>query len=898
MGKRGELVFCIFLFLVIAPAASAWNSTASASINMIYETNTADLIMEVGNERGSDESINNVSLTADGFEVLGTEAPSGWSINSNGNNLNWNIFLNNGFEWLTYIPYINLGISSDAVQNFRFSAKAMNVDENITYEWPVRSVFHDSSADNRTVSITVLNDYTGPELYNWTPQDGDFVKEGTNNLTSEVNATDPETGVRQVFFNYVDCSEAGNDESKSSINLTKSGDTYSATADVSDYNDSTEVCFTFFAENNGGALSNASGRFTIDGIAPVVSLVSPEDNAIMNSLSRFEFLARDNLAPEVDCRVYSDDEVHAEITANSNENTSVNVSEMPEGRHNWSVSCTDPAGWTGQSGERTYILDRTPPNITMNSPENGAIVRAGTIVEISVTDNIGIGSVHYIIDTSDPVSANSTITLNTTSWPDGPTVITVNATDSAGNNLKENFVVIVDRTPPEINLTSPENGSSVDYHAHFAFDVTDNYDSLIDCRLYNDRVLLDNITVNTTQSTEGASDNIVSLGGHEWYVECADDAGNTAESNVWNFTALDLTGPDITVNHIGSVVRGDTAELNISMYDISGIKEDSAYANVTTPLGNVVETALSKEDSYYTGSFVTTKGSELGNYDITVYAEDTLGNSNTGSGIFGVTYGYEVSLNLDPNPAKTGEEVAASGSVRLDNGSAVPDEFVTLIMPDTTMQAALDPATGGFTHIISYSETGDYDITAEITAENGFTFSRTRTLSIEEEESAQGSGSGGGGSSSGSSRSSTPTTCGDDTCGVNEYCDGGECVPLKGEEEEQDVKDVSVPEESGKTGDDAGESGKLIFAKCGDNECDQNENCHNCAEDCGECPTGITGRATSFLNSKVLDSGLFWWVVLMLLALIIVLLYMRNRGLPGFEKKDELGLEDYLNRKN
>ena len=67
-------------------------------------------------------------------------------------------------------------------------------------------------------------------------------------------------------------------------------------------------------------------------------------------------------------------------------------------------------------------------------------------------------------------------------------------------------------------------------------------------------------------------------------------------------------------------------------------------------------------------------------------------------------------------------EVTATGSVRFDNDSLVPDEFVTLVLPDTTLQVVIDPSTGGFTHIFTESSAGSYE---QVYSNRGMTPART-----------------------------------------------------------------------------------------------------------------------------------------------------------------------------
>lgn len=966
MGKRGDFFVLILLsaMLCCSAAVLGWQSDASINTASIYETNSADFMITVANAQDSKESINNISVATSGFTMNEVKSPSGWqnvADESNANLLDWNIFIPNGFNWIQYIPFINLGISSDATQNFRFNAKALKVDKDETYDWPVTSIFHDQTTDIKTVRITVLNDYTGPELSDWTPSDGAFIKKGTDDLPAGIDAVDPETGVSQVFFNYIDCAQASNASAKTSIELAKDVERYSSTADVSQYDDSINVCFSFIAENNGGALSNYSGRFTIDGIAPVVELLAPENNALMNALSEFIFISTDNLAPETYCTLYSDGVASAAVTAPRGENTTVNVSDMPEGNHTWSVSCDDMAGWTGKSNEeRKYILDKTPPTITMVHPGNGAIVKPGTIVEISVADNILLKDVYYtlnlegVVVNDTPIPAGPSITFDTADWEEGDNIIMVTATDAAGNIAKENLLVIIDRTAPAVNLTAPESGGSYDYHIQYVFNTTDNYDKIIDCVLYIDNEAAADERVNTSDSSYGVINFITKLGYHEWYVTCTDDAGWTGKSDTWNFTAIDTTGPDVTVNDMGTTVRGNPVILNATLYDISGIDTTSVYAEVTDLNGvvyNISLSPISDQNGDYIGVFTTTLASPVGEYPITVYAKDSNGNPNSAAGSFNVTYGYVVLMNLDHDTVDADQDVIVTGSVKKDDDSLVPENKIDLVLPDSTVQADI-ASTGGFTYVFSYGTGGLYNITAKITPENGFTFGDSKTLEIKGTsttnnevivDTGKGFGAGiptkcpineveedgkcvpvndkeycgDGNNNNGENCETCPTDAG---CGDGEYCDAGSCKKVEkcgngacdsGETCEKDSCCNGNSADFNSDDSNCGSCGKQcgVDKICSDGKCikkcDKDEDCGNGMRcNYGKCVgqqegnNGFGAGATGFLNLSMFRLELFWWVVLMLLSIVFVLTYMKRRGLPGFRKEDELGLDDYLERRN
>ncbi|MBU0536602.1 MAG: hypothetical protein KKE20_06560, partial [Nanoarchaeota archaeon] len=261
-------------------------------------------------------------------------------------------------------------------------------------------------------------------------------------------------------------------------------------------------------------------------------------------------------------------------------------------------------------------------------------------------------------------------------------------------------------------------------------------------------------------------------------------------------------------------------------------------------------------------------------------------------------------------PQQEGQEVIMTGSVRFDNGSLVPEEFVTLVLPDTTIAVALDSVTGAFTHTGVFAA-GNHDITATITPENGFTFDDTVTLVINANAAPPGDNGDGDGDDD------DPDGGGNFACPVDECYENNECVPCtETNNNNQNNNGNNNNLDNTFLGD--GDSGLVYY--CGDGDCDYTENCNKCAEDCGECKEcdkdsecgkgkkcnngkcigqqGWAGKATGFLNFSRINTSLFWWAVLILLSIMFVLAYLRKRGTPGFSKEDTMGLDDYIDNIN
>ncbi|MFO8016014.1 MAG: hypothetical protein R6U32_02835 [Candidatus Woesearchaeota archaeon] len=925
MGKRGIAgLFIAFVLLVSASSVSAEHtSTAELDPVTIYETLEANFTLEIENDFWSEDSIYDVALETEGVNILSLITPTDWTSTIDSGSV--------------YYETETGAISSWDLQKFGIALQALKVDENRTYEWSIKTEDNKNETHTTTVELNVINDATPPALSDPIPYDGLHIKEGTDDQEASITAIDNETGVKQVKFNYDDCAFL-NDTKHMILEEVNSTGHYEGTANLSEYEDPTkdnasaaplEVCFSFNAENNGGNMSVYMGEITIDGAEPEVELVSPADNALMNSQSDFEFTARDNLAPNMSCELLVDGEVELDnITAYNNETTTISVQNVSEGVHEWAVRCEDLAGWNATSGSRTYTLDRTPPSIKLAYPPY-LIIAEGTDLGFTVTDNFELDGVSYnhsgsentVNKTTYDSDNKSRFEIGTDGWPEGPTEVHVDADDAAGNNASRMFVVIVDKTAPEVDLLSPVNESDV--KVNFTFNTSDDYDSMIDCTLYvgkdnNTAEANGTATVNTSRdnSSDGGIGIIRSLlgpGNYTWSVECVDDAGNEGRSGEWNLTTTDTSGPEITFSDANVTVRGNNITINSTITDISGVDDDSVRAVMKDPANRTFNVSMSRagDTDNYAGSFPTDENSPTGNYTATVHAADNSGNEGSGDNLYRVTYAYELSLALDPNPAETGEEVEASGTVLYDNGSLVPEEFITLSLPDTTMDAVIDNSTGGFSHIFEAPDVeGGHETTAQITAGNGFTFSAAANLTViaeseeEDEDEEKDDGDDDDGGSSDGPDSSTFQ------CPVGECYSGGECVPcVDDEDEEEDEDEGEKEEDNDKDKDkDEGDEAGILEPHCGDKTCNEDEDCESCPEDCGECEeTEGVGAAGGFLNIDSMRSSILW-ILLVLAIIAFMLVYLNRRGGPeslspgkkkAFRKnRDKLNLDEYLERRS
>jgi len=760
--KRGVSVLVILFMMLSSIASVVAEPTVTLAPQQAYETNHVSFSLNVSNFRNSYE-IKSMQATLGGFSIIALADYKGWIESYNNSVALWN----------------GGSIANNVVMSvFEFLASAPVVSQDTQTQATVKLVDSDNSEHAYTFPLTILNDATPPVLAETIPVDNGFVKEGTASQKVQVNATDPETGIENVTFHYIQCEYTENiTPADRTLQLAESNGLYQNSIDLSSYDNEEHICFDFKSYNKGGDYSAYSGKLTVDGVPPIVTLVSPVNNDIIGLGKNFSFFASDNLAPMMDCRMYIDGtEYMKDIAAAQMDVIFIPSADVAEGEHTWSMRCTDMAGWEGTSATWNYKLDKTPPTIEMTAPENNSIIADSTKLEFSVTDNYQLHKVWLVIG-ENTTEVDGVFSIDATAWPEGPNDFTIRAADAVGNKAEQTYRVIIDRTPPTVELLAPTDEATNDVHVNFTYKATDNYDSNIDCKVF---VLG---TGQDSQVAKGGEETsylkILPVGEYRWNVQCVDDAGNSATSDEFGLNVIDTTGPDISVNSPDVVYRGDPVTLSLEVTDISGV--EAVTATIRDPDDNTQTIPLEKLADRYTGQYETTENTMLGTYTVNVYAADTLNNSNTAEKQLLVTYKYVVTMEL-PASVTPGSQATVSGIVMFDNGSSVPESAINLLLPgNVTQQTAL--VNGSYSYTFSAPATdGSYDVTASITSgENSQTYTRTKQLQVLTPSNTY-SGSGGGHGGSASHDDGTEGCSQDWECTAWTMCSGGKqektCVDL------------------------------------------------------------------------------------------------------------------------
>lgn len=138
---------------------------------------------------------------------------------------------------------------------------------------------------------------------------------------------------------------------------------------------------------------------------------------------------------------------------------------LEEGPHTIQVTGYDINGLPGLPVSVTYQLDRNQPVTTVEDREMGMLVSGKVDFNGYVADGNGIKELFYSTDGAKnwiPVKINKgknvtdfKFQIDTTKFPDGPTVTWFKATDLAGSTGLYSFLYFIDNTKPDVQIVSP-----------------------------------------------------------------------------------------------------------------------------------------------------------------------------------------------------------------------------------------------------------------------------------------------------------------------------------------------------------------------------------------------------------------------------------------------------------
>ncbi|RLG81477.1 MAG: hypothetical protein DRO09_01950, partial [Thermoprotei archaeon] len=261
------------------------------------------------------------------------------------------------------------------------------------------------------------------------------------------------------------------------------------------------------------------------------------------------------------------------------------IKDLSEGV--WNITVI--AHYTDGSSSGDYqiiIIDLTSPTLSPDtSIEIASESQASITISWSASDTLS-GIDHYEVYVNGVwtnVGTSTSYTIDTSSMSDGTYVVYIRAFDNAGHATQSIVLLIVDRTPPSLNVLYPEdddviasNTVVISWEATDGIGV-DHYEISIDGGSWI------NIGRETSHTASGLLE-----GSHTIYIRAYDVSGNYVEVSVG--IIVDLTDPDLS---IVSPTDGDVITSSSVTISWQSTSTDIAYYLVRLDDGSWINVGLS-----------------------------------------------------------------------------------------------------------------------------------------------------------------------------------------------------------------------------------------------------------------------------------------------------------------
>jgi hypothetical protein len=370
-------------------------------------------------------------------------------------------------------------------------------------------------------------------------------------------------------------------------------------------------------------------------VPPVVTLVSPLDNAFTNNGSvQFNCSATDNVNLNT-MDLYGDfSGLWSFVNSSSISGTSdfaIFNQTLSEGQYLWNCLATDSDLNTDWGNTNyTVTVDQTPANVTVGGPTPGSgFPGTWALLNFTVTDNFDPTMVCNItfdwidIETGLLIGNGSSFTRNVTDLTSGIHYWNVTCLDEAGNlNTSETWNFTLTDVPPLITLLSPGNLSTTNSSIVFLYRAVDNDG------FQNVTLLLNGIENQTDYGvTNGAVNsftiNNIPEGDYNWTVN-ATDLGNLSTVPPLFFFTVDRSDPTIILGFPPDSHNTTNGTIPIN-FTVNDNLDPFLTCNITVN-GTVLDSNFSAENGVETIRNVVIPDG-VSNWNITCI--DNAGNSNT-----------------------------------------------------------------------------------------------------------------------------------------------------------------------------------------------------------------------------------------------------------------------------
>ncbi len=279
-------------------------------------------------------------------------------------------------------------------------------------------------------------------------------------------------------------------------------------------------------------------NFTVDNVAPVLTISAPSAGAYLDSTSVAVTWSSTDAVSGVSGYQYRIDSGEWSDKAMVLTNTFTGLSDAS---HTVDIRAYDVAN-NIRTASVTFVVDITDPAVSITSPADRALVGIATVDWTGNDATSGIQGYQSRVDNGSWSAVAVTFTRTFVGLADGGHFVEVRAVDRSGNTYTVSVNFTLDMTPPAVAITSPAGGYitnsttvTVDWTATDSPAGINGYQYRIDAEGWN------TLSGAVTNDFSGLSDGL-----HTVYVKAVDNAGNSATTSVT--FRVDTTAPAVSIS--------------------------------------------------------------------------------------------------------------------------------------------------------------------------------------------------------------------------------------------------------------------------------------------------------------------------------------------------------------
>ena len=484
--------------------------------------------------------------------------------------------------------------------------------------------------------------------------------------------------------------------------------------------------------DNDGAWDTMSKEIVVSNIPPVANFTFTPHNATVGQTVWFNDSSYD---PDGGVYIWQWDFGDGTVVQGGSEFANVEHNYSMNGIFNITLTVKDDDYGTDSITKQITVRDIRPPEIkNLTAYPNPQEIQGNVNITCNISDDVAVAAA--MVNVTGPESFNTSMhhLSGTGIWYcdvtyniSGNYTYFVWAEDPSSNSNKTaifSFKIIIPAEPPKIaNVQSipveQQYGSAVNISCY----ATDNV-AVAEVRVNITRngTIIGNFTMNPYSVDEKGNgfyyynSTYLSLGNYTYFVWDEDINGYTNTSGVKNFSIVDTTPPEINEASSFPSPQVPNGYVNISANITDNMAVNYVYVKVECPNGSIQQYEMQHNSKYYLNKTY----SELGKYNWTVYANDTLGNINNYSGAFVITNFPHANFSYSP------ENPTDLDTLNFFDNSIDSDGFIV----NYTWNFGDGNVSYGRNTSHKYADNGMYNVTLTIADNDGATNSTSKAIYV------------------------------------------------------------------------------------------------------------------------------------------------------------------------